>query len=150
MRKREREVEVEMCEKDEKKEGSVEREYLWRTRGNNFHLAFRSTVANNRPKEREGGTKRSDQFNTYIMHTFPLLRSGDSSVRSAIGAQCTLGKTLSRGQWLSTDYGLFRSKLLAEVIRENRAQSKLPFYTAWNANYTTSEAHVERLLKTRN
>lgn len=137
-----------MCEEDEKKEGSTEREnisgahkgtiFTWR-----FVRPLRITV---RRKGRAG--QRSDQFNTYIMHTFPLLRSRDllfvlPSERNALSVRpCPVASGFQRindyfevNHWQSYTY---------------HAQSKLSFYTARNANYTTSEVTSNNSFKTSN
>lgn len=115
--------------------------------GDNFHSALRSAIANNYPKERkkEGGEERN-QFNTCIcIHISVSPSMEQRSVRLAIGAQCTLGKTLS---WPVAFNGLRRSE--AECRRHyvvtHRMQSNLSLYTIRRARYDT-RSYVEQILK---
>lgn len=137
-----------MCEKDEKKEDSTEREnisgahkgtiFTWR-----FVRPLRITV---RKKRRAG--QRSDQFNTYIMHTFPLLRSRDvlfvlPSGRNALSARpCPVASGFQR---INGHFEVNHWQSYTHL-----AQSKSSFYTARNANYTTSnKVYIETILSRR-
>lgn len=133
-----------MRERREKKEDSVEREYL-RTRGQ-FSLGVSFGHREYLPERKKAEKAGWDQFNTRIcIHVSVSPSMEQSSARLAIGAQCTLGKTLS---WTVAFNGLrcSEAECRRHYVATHRMQFSLPFYTIRRAKYDT-RSHVERILK---
>lgn len=107
-----------------------------------FHLALRSTIANDHPKERKKEREKAEkagwnQFNACIcIYTYPFLLLWNRALPSGRNA---LSARPCPGQWLSTDYAVPK-RSVGDIMVTHCMQSNSPFYTIQRAKPDTREA----------